>query len=57
MITRAKRKLLERHPASLKTRMILLVCLLVLSLTLVSGGMYTAMIGEISLQPQTASQP
>jgi len=47
MITRAKRKLLERHPASLKTRMILLVCLLVLSLTLVSGGMYTAMIGEI----------
>ncbi len=47
MITRAKRKLLERPPASLKTRMILLVCLLVLSLTLVSGGMYTAMIGEI----------
>jgi len=47
MITRAKRKLLERTPASLKTRMILLVCLLVLSLTLVSGGMYTAMIGEI----------
>lgn len=47
MITRAKRKLLERPPASLKTRMILLVCLLVLSLTLLSGGMYTAMIGEI----------
>jgi len=47
MITRAKRKLLERQPASLKTRMILLVCLLVLSLTLVAGAMYTAMIGEI----------
>ncbi len=47
MITRAKRKLLEGQPASLKTRMILLVCLLVLSLTLVSGMMYTAMIGEI----------
>ncbi|WP_303720537.1 sensor histidine kinase [Malonomonas rubra] len=33
--------------SSLKTRMILLVCLLVLSLTLVAGAMYTAMIGEI----------
>jgi len=33
--------------ASLKTRMILLVCLLVLSLTLMSGGMYTAMIGKV----------
>lgn len=47
MITRTKRKLLDRQPASLKTRMILLVCLLVLSLTLVAGGMYTAMISEI----------
>ncbi len=47
MITRSKRKLLERQPASLKNRMILLVCLLVLSLTLVAGGMYTAMVGEI----------
>lgn len=34
-------------PSSLKARMIWLVCLLVLSLTLVAGGMYTAMIGEI----------
>lgn len=31
---------------SLQTQMILLVCLLVLSLTLIAGGMYTAMIGE-----------
>jgi len=33
--------------SSLKTRMILLVCLLVLSITLVTGAMYTAMIGDI----------
>jgi len=39
----------QRHsyPTTLKTRMILLVCLLVFSLTLVAGGMYTAMIGEV----------
>jgi len=38
----------RRHktPVSLQTQMILLVCLLVLSLTLIAGGMYTAMIGE-----------
>ena len=47
MINLAKRKGLRSQPTSLKTRMILLVCLLVLSLTLVAGGMYTAMIGEI----------
>ncbi len=35
-----------RTPVSLQTQMILLVCLLVLSLTLIAGGMYTAMIGE-----------
>ncbi len=40
---------IRRHhlTTSLKTRMILLVCLLVLSLTLMAGGMYTAMIGEV----------
>ena len=32
---------------NLKTRMILLVCLLALLLTLVAGGIYTAMIGEV----------
>lgn len=47
MINLANRSGLRGQPTSLKTRMILLVCLLVLSLTLVSGGMYTAMIGEI----------
>lgn len=36
-----------KTPTSLQTRMILLVCLLVLSLTLVAGGMYTAMIGDV----------
>lgn len=41
-------KIRQRHlTTSLKTRMILLVCLLVLSLTLVAGGMYTAMIGDV----------
>ena len=34
-------------PNSLKARMICLVCLLVFSLTLVAGGLYTAMIGEV----------
>ncbi len=34
-------------PVNLQTRMILLVCLLVLSLTLVAGGMYTTMIGDV----------
>lgn len=34
-------------PKSLKARMICLVCLLVFSLTLVAGGLYTAMIGEV----------
>ena len=40
---------IRRHhlTTSLKTRMILLVCLLVLSLTLMAGGMYTAMIGKV----------
>lgn len=37
----------HRFSISLQNRMILLVCLLVLSLTLVAGGMYTAMIGEV----------
>ena len=47
-MTNISTKLRLRHAAtSLKTRMILLVCLLVLSLTLVAGGMYTAMIGEV----------
>jgi len=36
----------RKTPVSLQTQMILLVCLLVLSLTLIAGGMYTAMIGE-----------
>ena len=41
-------KIRRQHlPTSLKTRMILLVCLLVLSLTLMAGGMYTAMIGKV----------
>jgi len=34
-------------PNTLKARMICLVCLLVFSLTLVAGGLYTAMIGEV----------
>ena len=34
-------------PATLQARMIFLVCLLVLSLTLVAGAMYTAMIGDV----------
>ncbi len=33
--------------ATLQARMIFLVCLLVLSLTLVSGAIYTAIIGEV----------
>jgi len=36
----------HKNPISLQTQMILLVCLLVLSLTLVAGAMYTAMIGD-----------
>ena len=47
MKRRAVKKRLSLLPNSLKARMILLVCLLVLSLTMVAGGMYTAMIGEI----------
>ncbi|HEX9778536.1 MAG TPA: sensor histidine kinase [Geopsychrobacteraceae bacterium] len=43
----AEKKRLRLVPATLKARMIFLVCLLVLSLTLVAGGMYTAMIGEV----------
>ncbi len=39
--------LASRLPNSLKARMICLVCLLVFSLTLVAGGLYTAMIGEV----------
>ncbi|MEJ2469967.1 MAG: sensor histidine kinase [Desulfuromonadales bacterium] len=34
-------------PTSLKARMICLVCLLVFSLTLVAGGMYIAMLGDV----------
>ncbi len=34
-------------PTSLQARMVFLVCLLVLPLTLVAGGMYTAMVGEM----------
>lgn len=37
----------KRIPVSLKTRMIFLVCLLVFSLILISGGLYTAMLGEV----------
>jgi PAS domain S-box-containing protein len=37
----------SRLTASLKTRMIFLVCLLVFSLILISGGLYTAMLGEV----------
>lgn len=37
----------KRFSASLQTRIILLVCLLVLSLTLVAGGMYTSMISDV----------
>ena len=37
----------KRFSTNLQTRMILLVCLLVLSLTLAAGGMYTAMIGNV----------
>ena len=37
----------KRIPASLKRRMIFLVCLLVFSLILISGGLYTAMLGEV----------
>ncbi|MBN1957824.1 MAG: sensor histidine kinase [Desulfuromonadales bacterium] len=37
----------KRFAANLQTRLILLVCLLVLSLTLVAGGMYTTMIGRV----------
>ena len=37
----------KKVSTNLQTRMILLVCLLVLSLTLVAGGMYTAMIGDV----------
>lgn len=36
-----------RIPVSLKTRMIFLVCLLIFSLILISGGLYTAMLGDI----------
>ncbi len=36
----------KKTPARLQTQMILLVCLLVLSLTLIAGGMYTAMLGD-----------
>ncbi|HEY5672916.1 MAG TPA: sensor histidine kinase [Malonomonas sp.] len=36
-----------RFSLNLQTRMILLVCLLALLLTLVAGGMYTLMIGEV----------
>ncbi|MDT8420082.1 MAG: sensor histidine kinase [Desulfuromonadales bacterium] len=43
----AEKNRLRLLPHSLKARMIFLVCLLVLSLTLISGGMYTAMIGEV----------
>ncbi|MBW2690734.1 MAG: sensor histidine kinase [Deltaproteobacteria bacterium] len=34
-------------PRTLKVRMICLVCLLVFSLTLIAGGLYTVMIGEV----------
>lgn len=34
-------------PTSLQARMVFLVCLLVLPLTLIAGGMYTAMVGEM----------
>ena len=37
----------SRLSLNLQTRMILLVCLLALLLTLVAGGMYTVMIGEV----------
>lgn len=37
----------NRFTANLQTRIILLVCLLVLSLTLVAGGVYTSMIDDV----------
>jgi PAS domain S-box-containing protein len=37
----------KRMTASLKTRMIFLVCLLAFSLILISGGLYTAMLGDV----------
>lgn len=37
----------SRISISLKTRMIFLVCLLIFSLILISGGLYTAMLGDI----------
>ncbi len=43
----SRKRQLRYRTLNLKTRMILLVCLLVLSLTLVAGGMYTAMIGYV----------
>ena len=36
-----------RFSLKLQTRMIILVCLLVLPLTLIAGGIYTALIGEV----------
>ncbi len=37
----------KRFSTSLQTRIILLVCLLVLTLTLVAGGVYTSMIDDV----------
>lgn len=42
-------KQIKEHltPTTLQARMVFLVCLLVLPLTLIAGGMYTAMVGEM----------
>ncbi len=37
----------RRFSTSLQTRIIILVCLLVLSLTLIAGGVYTSMINNV----------
>lgn len=47
MINPAAAQRKNRFSTSLQARMILLVCLLALTLTLVAGGMYTLMIGEV----------
>ena len=48
MINPAAAQRKNRFSTSLQTRMILLVCLLSLSLTLVAGGMYTFMIDALA---------
>lgn len=47
MDIRPAHNLFRWYPATLQTRMICLVCLLVLFLTLVSGAIYTAIVGDL----------